>query len=81
MVPSKIFNDYTFFPSVFCNCTTPGQGIGYSKNKMTCTDGSIAYCSSNEECYATESFDYGQLDIACRIPGNYIESKYIFSMF
>jgi len=35
---------------------------------MTCTDGSIAYCSSNEECYATETFDYGQLDIACRTP-------------
>ena len=64
-----------------CNCTTPGQGIGYSKNKMTCSDGSIAYCSSNEECYAIETFDYGQLDIACRTPGNYIESKYIVSMF
>ena len=54
-----------------CKCDTPANGTGYHKNKITCTDGSIAYCSSNEECYATDEFEYGKLYDGCRLPGNY----------
>ena len=61
-----------------CTCSTPSAGTS-GNNEMKCSNGETRFCEDNEECYATESFDYGQLDIACRTPGNYIESKCIFS--
>ena len=38
--------------SVIYHFATPDNGTGYSNNKMTCSDGRIAYCPSNEEGYA-----------------------------
>ena len=55
-----------------CNCTKPGNGIGYANNRMVCSDGSVEYCSSNEECYSTKPFAYVELYDGCRIPGNYL---------
>ena len=51
-----------------CDCATPRNGTGYRHNKMICTDGSIAYCSLTEECYASEPFAYGELYDGCRLP-------------
>ena len=59
-----------FFILVMCDCATPGNGTGYDKNQMICSDGSIAYCSHDEECYATEPFEYGKLYDGCRQGGD-----------
>ena len=56
---------------VMCHCTTPGNGTGYRHNKMKCSDGSIRFCSSNEECHALEDFEYEHLYDGCRDPGDY----------
>ena len=41
-----------------CHFATPDNGTGYRNNKMTCSDRRIAYCSTNEECYASEQFGW-----------------------
>ena len=64
----KEFERCNFF-TVMCNCTTPNNGTGYDHNKFLCSDGSMAYCSENEECYATEPFQFDRLNDGCRIPG------------
>jgi len=62
---SKVNNCQGKFEAVTCSCSSPGQGtIGH--NGYECTDGSSAYCSSWEECYATASFSKGDSSAACR---------------
>ena len=74
----KYISSFACFITVTCDCTSPGKGEGYMNNKMNCTDGSVAYCALNEECYATESFEYGKLYEGCRLPGNILAlSKYV----
>ena len=58
----------TCFFSDTCTCSTPGAGT-IGKNQMTCSNGETRTCSSDQECYATEAFGYGQLSDGCRIPG------------
>ena len=50
------FGWFYFLISAMCRFATPDNGTGYRNNKMTCSDGRIAYCSSNEEGYASEQF-------------------------
>ena len=54
-----------------CTCSTPGAGTT-GKNEMTCSNGETRHCVSDEECYATIAFIYGQWKDGCRIPGNFI---------
>ena len=70
----KAYNIHGFV-SVTCICATPGYGAGYRNNKMICTDGFIAYCAPDEECYETKSFNYEQLYDGCRPPGIFYISK------
>ena len=48
---------FIFSISFICYFATPDNGTGYSNNKMTCSDGRIAYCPSNEERYAPSSLE------------------------
>ena len=43
-----------------------------NNNQMTCSDGSIKYCGADEECFATQPFDYGKLYDGCRLIGNFM---------
>ena len=49
---------YLFEISVMRHYAIPDNGTGYRNNKMTCSDGRIAYCSTNEECYASAQFGW-----------------------
>ena len=69
------------FVSVMCDCATPRSGTGYKHNKMICSDGSIAYCSVNEECYASEPFAYGELYAGCRSGNSFVLKAPIFMKF
>jgi len=47
-----------------CTCTTPNAGtVGH--NQYTCDDGTSAWCSSHQECYATSSFTKGDWQSGC----------------
>ena len=52
----KVWMGFYIFISVMRHYTIPDNGTGYRNNKMTCSDRRIAYCSTNEECYASEQF-------------------------
>merc|ERR1712008_312766 len=43
----------------YCICKTPGQGT-VDKNEFECTDGSSAWCASNEECYNGNAWTKGE---------------------
>ena len=62
-----------------CDCVTPGNGIGYQNNRMTCSNGLTAYCDPTEECFATGSFEYGRLHNGCRSPS--ILSRFLSNTF
>ena len=63
-----------------CTCSTPGEGT-VDKNEFICTNGQTGHCSSDQECYATEAFKYGEWDDGCRVscecstPGTGTEGK------
>ena len=50
-----------------CTCSTPSAGTS-GNNEMKCSNGETRFCEDNEECYATDEFNYGQWVTACRIP-------------
>ena len=57
------------FTLVTCKCSTPGKGTK-GNNEMKCSNGETRTCASNEECFASNAFVYGQWNNGCRIPGN-----------
>merc|ERR1719183_518263 len=50
-----------------CECSTPNTGTA-GHNGYECTDGTSAYCSSDQECYATSAFTKGDWASGCRLP-------------
>merc|ERR1711994_512031 len=50
-----------------CTCSTPGEGT-VDKNEFQCTNGETSHCGSDQECYATEEFIYGEWSDGCRYP-------------
>ena len=63
----KVWMGFLFSFQLCAISRIPDNGTGYRNNKMTCSDGRIAYCSTNEECYASEQF--GQVN--CMIATEY----------
>jgi len=55
-----------------CTCSTPGEGT-VGKNELQCTNGETRHCASDQECYATEAFNYGEWSDGCRIRDYVIE--------
>lgn len=51
--------------SVSCSCDTPGAGAA-GHNRYSCSDGTVGYCTSDDECYATLSFAKGDWQSGCR---------------
>ena len=50
-----------------CTCSTPSSGTS-GNNEIKCSNGETRFCETNEECYATEKFNYGKWRTACRVP-------------
>ena len=50
-----------------CTCSTPSSGTS-GNNEIKCSNGETRFCEANEECYATEKFNYGKWSAACRVP-------------
>ena len=68
IIGCKYLTGLNFFISVMCSCSTPSHGTGYHYNKFTCSDGLTSYCSTEEECYSSQPFAYGELYDGCRVP-------------
>jgi len=49
-----------------CKCVTPNAGTA-GHNQYTCNDGTSAFCSSNQECYATGAFQKGNWQLGCQV--------------
>ena len=55
--------------AVGCTCDTPGAaGPGAGHNGYSCTDGTRAYCASDEACYAALEFAKGDWRSGCGKP-------------
>jgi hypothetical protein len=52
-----------------CTCNTPSAGAS-GHNQYTCNDGTSAYCSSDQVCYATGSFAKGNWALGCQVTCN-----------
>ena len=50
--------------SVSCTCDTPGKGTA-GHNRYTCSDGTSAYCASDEGCFTTLAFAKGDWRSGC----------------
>ena len=54
--------------AVGCTCDTPGAGAGAGKNGYSCTDGTRAFCASDEACFAALEFAKGDWRSGCGKP-------------
>eukprot|EP00466_Bigelowiella_natans_P020678 jgi/Bigna1/89533/estExt_fgenesh1_pg.C_510048 len=52
-------------PLVSCECSTPNVGMA-GQNRYSCSDGTVAFCPSDEYCYATRKFPKNMLQLGCR---------------
>ena len=65
---------FSFWLLDTCTCSTPGAGTK-NKNQFICSNDETRYCASDQECYATDAFVYGQWKDGCRIPGTFEGSR------
>ena len=65
---------FSFWLLDTCTCSTPGAGTK-NKNQFICSNDETRYCASDQECYATDAFVYGQWRDGCRIPGTIERSR------
>ena len=49
-----------------CTCSHL-TNVTASVGEMSCTNDETRYCETNQECYATVAFNYGQWDVGCRV--------------
>ena len=49
-----------------CTCSHLTNATA-SVGEMSCTNDETRYCETNQECYATVAFNYGQWDVGCRV--------------
>ena len=49
---------------VSCTCDTPGRGSA-GHNRFTCSDGTAAYCASDQGCFTTLAFAKGDWRSGC----------------
>ena len=49
-----------------CTCSHL-TNVTASVGEMSCTNDETRYCETNQECYASVAFNYGQWDVGCRM--------------